>query len=1400
MTQTNPLIAQPQSGPQWFSGIGAIEGLDGLVQGLDSGNWIETGLGLAGTGLETAAAVWDPIGTLLRWAASWVMEHLEPLRKMLDKLGGNPPVIEAYAGTWTNVSQAMASTADDIESAVIRDLVSWEGDSATAYRTEVADKVTALREASKLCATSGRQASMVAMLVGAVRTMVRDAIAALVAWLVKTVGLTVLTGPFGMTEAVRTALTEINRVTSEVTETIAKLTRSLGNLKGMLPQLTQTFDEVIAKLKPKAPHSAEGAPPGTRPAAAKTPREPHARESTDPSKDGRPHDGKRTGGDPVDLATGEMLMSHTDVELPGVLALALRRTHISTYHLGRSFGPSWASTVDQRVELDAHGVCYVGADGVTLTYPTPPIDGTPVLPSHGARWPLRAVSANEFTVTSPIDGHIRHFGATVETGATTRVLLSAITDRNGNRITIVRDAIGTPTVIEHSGGYRLAVDVVDGRITGLRMMCATGGDIPLASYQYNSEGRLSAIGNSSGRTMRFEYDGDGRVTRWIDRKGHWYSYRYNHAGQVVATDGSGGALACSIQYDKGNRVTTYRNSLGAVSTYHFDDKWHLLREVDPLGATTRFEHDEYGRVIAETNPLGQTTRYEYGLTEEPTRIEYPDGSSSTTVQDEHGLPVAITDADGAQWRYRRDERGNIVEETDPMGAVTRYAYNELGHRRTETDALGNVHRIETDARGLPIAVINPLGHVTRIRRDQFGRVTATIDPLGSTTSATWTVEGNPLTRTRPDGTVERWRHDPEGNFVEYSIDDGPLLSVATTYFDLPVAQVNADGTRIEFGYDTELNLTTVTNAQGSVWRYEYDPAGFLVRETDFNGRVTTYERDAAGQLVGRTSGAGQTTTYRRDLRGSVVTTQSPTDTMNFAYDPAGRLVSASSHDSNVVLTRDTLGRVLTEMVNGRTVTSEYDVLGRCVRRRTPSGAVSTWEFDAAGSPIALRNGNRRLAFAYDAAGRETTRTTPSGLRLAQSWDANDRLVSQTVLAGHDDPNKPRQHRTFRYRPDGNVTAIADQINGSRRFELDRFGRITQVHGQRWSESYQYDVAGNLINAATHDAAPSAHWRYTGTLLHEAGTLRYQYDPQGRVVRKQRGAEAWQYVWNADDQLTDLVTPDGAAWRYRYDALGRRIAKERHARGQLVERIEFVWDGTTLAEQITTRHSVTWDYDPSSHRPLVQVERTGTGEDRRSTDEKFYAIVTDLVGAPTELLDEYGNVAWFAQTTAWGRPIAHGGGTTTPLRFPGQYADAESGLNYNYFRYYDPETARYFSADPVGLAGGYAPHSYVPNPLAWLDPLGLSLLDVSKNGVRVVVHEYDVDKPAHAHVTGRGREVRIGPNGHPIDGQPELSSQQKQVVENYKTEIRKAVNKLGKRNQAQEQEERARQAAKNAPCE
>jgi RHS repeat-associated protein len=200
---------------------------------------------------------------------------------------------------------------------------------------------------------------------------------------------------------------------------------------------------------------------------------------------------------------------------------------------------------------------------------------------------------------------------------------------------------------------------------------------------------------------------------------------------------------------------------------------------------------------------------------------------------------------------------------------------------------------------------------------------------------------------------------------------------------------------------------------------------------------------------------------------------------------------------------------------------------------------------------------------------------------------------------------------------------------------------------------------------------------------------------------------WTYTWDAEDRLVAVTTPNGARWRYRYDALGRRIAKQRldETGTRVVEEVEFTWDGLTLAEQTTTGGITTWDYEPGSFRPLTQT-----------VDDAFYALVTDLVGTPTEMVDPNGTLVWQSRTTLWGAALGQQGtGAACPLRFPGQYLDEETGQHYNYFRYYDPESGRYQSNDPLGLLAGPDPQAYPANPLAASDPLGLVPCTLTQTG-------------------------------------------------------------------------------------
>jgi RHS repeat-associated protein len=1155
------------------------------------------------------------------------------------------------------------------------------------------------------------------------------------------------------------------------------------------------------------------------------------------------------GRDPVDMASGQMILTQTDVELPGVLGWALRRTYQSGYTAGRWFGAGWSSTLDLRLEVDDEGVAYTAEDGVVLAFEHPRPGGPAVLPASGPRVELALDDAGGYTILDGAAGLVLRFAVPAAGQRGVALPLAAIADRGGNTVEFGYDADGGLAQVSHSGGYQLDVETRDQRVTALSTV-PVGAEpaVELVRFRYDGAGRLGGVVNSSGAALRFEYDAEGRMTRWLDRNGTEYRYTYDDAGRVVRTSGSAGILDGTIEYDEARRVTRETNSLGHITEHHFTENLRPLRQIDPLGRVTSFGWDRFDNRTAVTDPLGRTVRYAYDDAGNLVEVIRPDGARATASWNEQRRPVTTVDADGARWEREYDDRGNLTAVVDPAGARTALRYDGRGRLVAVTDPHGRLTQVETDAAGLPITVIDPLGAATSYDRDALGRIVTATDPIGGATRYTWTPEGLLSSRTLPGGGTDRYRYDPEGNLVEHVDAAGLRTRTEPTHFDLPAARVGPDGARLTFGYDTELRLTSVTNPQGLVWSYEYDAAGQLTVETDFDGRTTRYRHDAAGQLVERTNGAGETVTFTRDPLGNVVAKHGPNGTTTFTYDRAGRVVRAAGPDAEVTFERDAAGRVLAEVIDGRRVTSAYDALGRRARRTTPSGAVSEWEYDDAGRPLTLRTAGRVLRFGHDAAGREFERVVESGpgagfderggewagewagVTLLQSWDADHQLLSQTVTAGLISlprgigsttgeastggaaapagsaaalagrrPGAARllQRRDFSYSADGYVTEIDDLVGGLRRFDLDPMRRVVAVTGAGWDERYAYDAAGNLADASwptpgepAQPAQPDDRGSrdYGGTLIRRAGAVRYEHDAQGRVTLRQRRSlsgrpSTWRYSWDAEDRLTTVTTPDGTVWRYRYDPFGRRIAKQRlDATGAVAEQVTFAWDGTVLAEQHHTagpgvataagaaeklaaaegpsaaqdpsaakgpgtagapgaqpkgstadaRSEVTtWNWQPDTFRPLTQTTRraaddadphAGTGADAEQAwfDAEFHAIVTDLVGTPTDLIaPDTGELAWHARTTLWGVAAPPGPGEVTcPLRFPGQYHDPESTLNYNYHRHYDPTTARYVTADPLGLAPAPNPQAYVTNPLGWLDPLGLSPCEeLARNAAR-----------------------------------------------------------------------------------
>ena len=165
-----------------------------------------------------------------------------------------------------------------------------------------------------------------------------------------------------------------------------------------------------------------------------------------------------------------------------------------------------------------------------------------------------------------------------------------------------------------------------------------------------------------------------------------------------------------------------------------------------------------------------------------------------------------------------------------------------------------------------------------------------------------------------------------------------------------------------------------------------------------------------------------------------------------------------------------------------------------------------------------------------------------------------------------------------------------------------------------------------------------------------------------------------------------------------------------------------------------------------HHPLWQAEVSGT-------TWQFHYFQTDHLGTPKLATNPQGQITWQAQAEAFGQTTPDPNSTiTVNLRFPGQYFDEESGLHYNYFRDYDPQTGRYVQSDPIGLEGGLIRMGMV---------MKIGDFQHRRHGDRAIAPGRAADRPDHGDLGGgklgmdsprtRGMEPQRGPGVAPCDG-------------------------------------------------
>jgi len=288
-------------------------------------------------------------------------------------------------------------------------------------------------------------------------------------------------------------------------------------------------------------------------------------------------------------------------------------------------------------------------------------------------------------------------------------------------------------------------------------------------------------------------------------------------------------------------------------------------------------------------------------------------------------------------------------------------------------------------------------------------------------------------------------------------------------------------------------------------------------------------------------------------------------------------------------------------------------------------------------------------------------------------------------------------RRYNYDANGNLAGIDDSRKGNRSYHYDPLDRLISVRGAT-PESFAHDPAGNLLGQSNESTANLANVK--GNRLLMQGDRHYEYDAYGNLSRERRGTGqklVTEYRYDCQHRLIGVSLPGGSTATYKYDAFGRRI--EKTVDGHITE---FLWQGERLIAESAENRYRSYIYEPGTFRPLAMLD----GEGPRKATPFYYQL--DHLGTPQELTDYSGEIMWSAKYRAYGNLAALDvSEIDNPLRFQGQYFDAETGLHYNRHRYYNPGTGRFLTPDPIKLAGGLNSYQYVPNPTGWVDPLGLN---------------------------------------------------------------------------------------------
>jgi RHS repeat-associated protein len=895
------------------------------------------------------------------------------------------------------------------------------------------------------------------------------------------------------------------------------------------------------------------------------------------------------------------------------------------------------------------------------------------------------------------------------------------------------------------------------------------------AYSYDVKGnvtkKVEAQGTSDERTTEYEINSAGWPTK-ITRKGR------TETNGAVTPD-----VQWQLQYDAAGQIKQTTDPEGNIRQYVYSRLGQLVKYTDPLNRVTTYEVDAQGNLVKVTDALGQVRSYAYDANNNLSSVTDARGKAVQMAYDTMNRPSQITNPVGGQYKQLFNTQGQPASEADEDGRGKTFEYDSLLRLTKQTDALGNATQYTYQIPdGSQAGQLGTLVYPTKVAYPTFAQQTK-YDARERPTSQTLI---NPNSQ-GTEGFVSSAVYDNRGQVINDTDANGKTRFYAYNGLGQLIETTDSLGYKTSAQYDTRGNLIQIEDAKGQTTKFEYDKNSRLSKETLPLGQSTQYAYDAVGNLIQKIDPNGKKAVFSFDALNRISETKQYDNanqlkrTTVYSWDASDNLISWSDQDatrptgqqvSTATIAYDDASRKTNETITypnpqGGTYSLSYaytySAAGLKTQLTWADGTVIDYSYSQHGEleNVAIPGeGNISVnQFKWTAPAKVTL---PGGTVQDRTFDGLLNLESlkvktpgaQTVLSIANTYGKVQELKT-NTRSD---TANGQSSTKASTFQYDSETRLTQASTDAGglfgtdTENFTLDAVGNRV---AHSKVSGA-WVYdTNNRLTQRGTganaTTYQYDDAGNLTQKtEPGNKITQYSYDTQNRLTQVQ--DGQARlvaRYGYDPLNRRIWKEQYrdktgAALSSAKRTYYLYadEGliTEAAQDISLDASnlVTSNNAPAITSQYGPTPNSDFGSDvlfiktKNSNNQDSFAYYHhDQIGAPVQATDKAGNIVWAASYNAFGQASI-----TTPaatvdkptiesnLRLPGQYEDVETGLYYNFNRYYDPQIGRYITQDPISLQGGMNRFLYVnADPLNQTDPQGLysaadlpSLPDWTVNGV------------------------------------------------------------------------------------